>query len=186
LTRRELRTVGIGLALIVLALAFRVGPAVLGWVRDGWWRLREERARLAEATRLVSQLPALDSTLSAERASFEVAAHDLVGGGSQAEAIAALGLRVANAVEAAGARLDQIEPLSDSTRRGSLSAIAVRIRLEGDLDGLMSLLADLETPGSGARVTALRLTAHDPLSDPAAPEVLRAEMMIRSWWRTVP
>lgn len=186
MTSRERRTVVIGAGIAGLLIGVRMLVPAVAELRLAWSELRGDQVRVVEARRLASALPSLDSAYMVERDGFLPFSRRLLSGASQSEAIADLGMRVAEAAEIVGIRLGQTEELVDSVGSAPLASVGIRVQVEADLDGLVDFLAQVEADSSLVRVTGLSVTATDPHSGGGSPEVLRAEVLVRGWRRASP
>lgn len=145
LAARERRTVLVGGALMggAILVRFLVLPytAAVTDARDAvereWGLLRSERALLREAS-------GYPRAFSAVGARFLEGVPKLLPGGTPAGAQAELARRIDRAVAAGTAVLTRVEPLAPRVLPTGYVALPLRVEGEGDLEGLLSLLASLE------------------------------------------
>lgn len=182
MTARDRRALGIGSAVLLLALVLRavpLGAAALGRLR----RDVAERAVLVQRMRAdVRSVNALADSAADTRRRFVALAPRILAGGTESAATADLTGRLNLLATAHAATLGRTETLPDSTRVGWLRRVTVRVVFESDLRGV---LETLDAAARGPVVLAIRsarLAASDPASADAAPEVISAEATVSGWY----
>jgi hypothetical protein len=80
------------------------------------------------------------------------------------------------------AKLERVDPLTDSTVSGRLHRVALRAAFECDIRGLVGVLQALTFGKAALTVRELRVTAVDASSADKSPEVLRVDMTVAGWF----
>ncbi len=106
----------------------------------------------------------------------------ILSGNSVAEAVADLSGRVNLATSRNQAKLERVDPQTDSTVAGRLHRVALRAAFECDIRGLVGMLQALTFGKATLAVRELRVTAVDAGSADKSPEVLRVEMTVAGWF----
>jgi hypothetical protein len=127
-----------------------------------------QRAQLADAGR---RLAALDSTL--------------IRAGTPAEAGSTLASIITAAADSANVKVSSISVRSDSGFAGSYARSAVRVNCIGDVMGLMTFLASLETGDTALSVKELAVVQSEPGAPEGRQESLRFEVLIEALARKV-
>lgn len=154
--RRDRRAIALGAVVVVPALLFVYGVQpyrrALADVRA---RTEHERAQLAHDRGLATRLPGLPNarTGMAREVDLEVprlfdATDDLLATGSLAE-------YVATVAGASGVQLQQAETRPALSAAPGVRALHVEVHAEGDLDGILHFLRQLETGGKLIRLGEL-------------------------------
>ena len=184
MTPRDRRAMVLGAGLVVAAfLGLRVLPRALRDVRDRRERLAAQKELLLRTRveiRAASSL--VDSAATLQRRLVAFAPAILVGR-RESDAVADLARRVGVAATEQRVRLVRTVVIPDSTHAGRLRRVTVQASLEGDARGALCVLARLDA-GNAVNVTEARLTAMDPGSAPAMPEVITSELVVRGWYIT--
>ncbi len=169
-------TVAVGILLFrVLPWTARYAFAEAAGVRQRTALLARARADLAEASGLRDSAVALGQALVG-------LAPKILSGNSPAEAVADLSGRVNLAASRNQAKLERVDPLTDSTVAGRLHRVALRAAFECDIRGLVGILQALTFGKAALTVRELRVTAVDASSADRIPEVLRVDMTVAGWF----
>ncbi|HEX2092400.1 MAG TPA: type II secretion system protein GspM [Longimicrobiaceae bacterium] len=146
LSPRDRRAAGVGGAVAAAALLFRF--AVLpyaGAVEDTRTTLLRERERLARERALLSGARAYPEEFGVLGGRFLAGIPRLLPGGSVAAAQAALARRVDGVAAEGPVLLTRLEPLPARPARDGYLALPLQVEGESDLEGLLTLLAALES-----------------------------------------
>lgn len=180
---RDRRALVVGAVIIALALgAFRVLPWAMRKGTAAHDELALESASLARMQRDIADAPAIEATAVTLRGQLAELSPRIVDGGTPAESAATLTAHVAHLATEHDVRIERSDLLPDSTRVGRLSKVALQLAFEGDTRGVALFVRGLEVGTLALIVTDLRISALDAVSAPTAPEVLRAELIVRGWF----
>jgi type II secretion system (T2SS) protein M len=178
--RRALVVGGFSVALALLLL--RVLPWTVRSALAAEAGLRQRAALLARARADLAEASVLrDSAIELGQALVGLAPK-ILSGNSTAEAVADLSGRVNLAASRSQAKLERVEPLTDSTVAGRLRRVALRAAFECDIRGLVGMLEAFTFGKAALAVRELRVTALDAGSPDRLPEVLRVEMTVAGWF----
>jgi hypothetical protein len=130
----------------------------------------------------VGAVGALTDSAAVARRRLVALAPRILNGGTEAEAVADLIGRMGVLATANATALARSEPLPDSTRIGWLRRVSVRVVLESDLRGVLETLNAMSHGSAVIVLRSVRLTAADPASTDAAPEVISAEATVTGWY----
>lgn len=159
MSSRDRRALTIGACIVIpgLMIPWVIKP-YLNALADVHSQTDDAREQLARERRAIAQLPKLPvaQTRAAQQLDSEVPrlfqANDvLVANGDFAE-------YVASAAQSAGIRLSQSETRPVRPVSGGVQALGLEIRAEGDLDGLLHFLNQLETGGKLIRLETVSLS----------------------------
>lgn len=183
MTHRDRRALVIGAGVAVAALlAFRVVPWIVRDLEGRREQLAARRELLMRTREQIGDAQALaDSAPAIERRLVTLAA-SLLTGRREADAAADLAARVSSAAADQRVRLVRSGALPDTVRVGRLRRVTVQASLEGDTPEMLGMLARLERGPAAITVADARLTALDPASPAATPEVIAADLVIRGWY----
>jgi hypothetical protein len=159
----------------VLPWGVRSALAAEAGLRQRAALLARGRADLAEAGGLRDSAVALGQALVG-------LARKILSGNSPAEAVADLSGRVSLAASRNQAKLERVDPLTDSAVAGRLHRVALRAAFECDIRGLVGVLQALTFGKAALTVRELRVTAVDPSSADRIPEVLRVDVTVAGWF----
>lgn len=183
MTSRDRRALWMGGAIVVGAIVvLRVVPAALRTLSTAHEQLQIRAALLARARADLAQTTLLrDSAVELSRALVELAPK-ILSGTSAAEAVADLSGRVNRATVDHQAKLEGVDPASDSVVAGRLHRATVRTTFECDIRGLVGVIEALELGKAALAVRELRVTAVDPALSDGNPERLRVELVVTGWF----
>jgi len=183
MTARDRRALLVGGGVVLAALLLlRVLPwtvrsalaAEVG-IRQRAGLLARARADLADASILRDSAVVISQALVA-------LAPKILSGNSAAEAVADLSGRVNLAASRNQAKLERVDPQSDSAVAGRLHRVALRAAFECDIRGLVGVLQALTFGKAVLTVRELRVTAVDASSADRIPEALRVDMTVAGWF----
>ena len=147
------------------------------------------RRALDERTALLTRARADVADASALRDSAGTVTHALVGlapkilsGTTLSDAVADLSGRVSVAASRSQAKVDRVDPVTDSVTVGRLRRATLHVALECDVHGLRGVLETLVFGKTALAVRELRVAAADVASSDTSPEVLRVEFTIYGWF----
>ncbi len=183
MTERDRRALILGGSLVIGAvLVLRVLPWGMRSALAAEVGLRQRAALLARARADLAEASVLrDSAVQVSHALVGLAPK-ILSGNSVAEAVADLSGRVNLAASRNQAKLERVDPQTDSTVAGRLRRVALRAAFECDIRGLVGMLQALTFGRAALAVRELRVTAVDAGSADKNPEVLRVEMTVAGWY----
>lgn len=173
------------LALLGTLLGLLLGARLAGGMWQSWTVKRAEAltlsSRLSEARARIAGREATRDSLTVALADFIALAPRLVTGSTRAEAAAALSSTLSGLAAGHVLRVRRVESLADSAS-GALQPVAIRAELEGDISGVVALIAAVETHAWVLSIGEIRIAALDPAATGQAREVLRLELCISGWF----
>jgi hypothetical protein len=183
MTERDRRAVMVGGGVVLAALLLlRAVPWTVRTALAAETGLRQRAALVARGRADLADAIALrDSAVELGQALVGLAPK-ILSGNSVAEAVADLSGRVNLAASRSQAKLERVDPLTDSTVAGRLHRVALRAAFECDIRGLVGMLQALTFGKAALVVRELRVTAVDAGSADRLPEVLRVEMTVAGWF----
>ena len=184
LSTRDRRALLLGITIIAaIVVSARVLPA---WRR---WQVNEQSAADAAAlglarsrAELLGQRAAHDS-LAARWARLNSVRDEWLVGYTPAAAGAALAGDVSNAGERAGVTIGALDIRVDSVGDAVILPVRVQATATGDIQGIVSFLAAIESNRVVLSIRALSIDAADAAAPTNAAEVLRADLTIEGPWR---
>lgn len=184
LSTRDRRALLLGSAIIAaIVVSARVLPA---WRR---WQVNEQSAADAAArglarsrAELLGQHAAHDS-LAARKARLDSLRAAWLDGDTPAAAGAALAGEVSSAGERAGVTIGALDIRVDTAGGAVFLPVRVQATATGDIQGIVSFLAAIESDRVVLSIRALSINAADAAASPTTPEVLRADLTIEGPWR---
>jgi hypothetical protein len=180
--RRALMLGGVGL---LLAIALKAAPPVVGAVRGLNAEVLSRSKTVARMRTNVRGAGAVFDSATLVRKDLAALAPRLLSGRSSAEATADLISRL-TAAAAGSATLEHADPAEDSTRVVWIRRVTVRAAFESDMRGALTLLHAIARQPAVLTVRAIRIVAPDPGSADAAPEILKIETTVSGWYITTP
>jgi len=183
MTSRDRRALVVGGSVVIGAVfVLRVLPWSVRSALAAEAGLRQRAALLARARADLAEAGVLrDSALELSHALVGLAPK-ILSGNSAAEAVADLSGRVNLAASRSQAKLERVDPQTDSTVAGRLHRVALRAAFECDIRGLVGMLQALTFGKAALALRELRVTAVDASSVDKSPEVLRVEMTVAGWY----
>ena len=176
---RERRTVIAGAGIIITLVLFgRVLPAAavaLSGVR------RESEDVLRERDRAVAQVQALRALRDLARARQErlgLEFPSLLHAATPATAVASIVGEVSETASEYAVRVTSIDGVADTLAVGPYLLVRARAEVLGDVRGVASMIAALESSETRLRVVALGLTQAEPAASPQQLEQLRASLTV--------
>ena len=183
MTAHDRRALLIGGAVVLAAiLLLRVLPWTVRSALAAEMGLRQRAALLARAHADLAEAGGLRDSAVALGQALVGLAPKILSGNSPAEAVADLSGRVNLAASRNQAKLERVDPLTDSTVAGRLHRVALRAAFECDIRGLVGILQALTFGKAALTVRELRVTAADATSADRIPEVLRVDMTVTGWF----
>jgi hypothetical protein len=168
---------------VVLATAVVV-LRVVPWAAREYTTLRsetrEQLATLARGRLVAGTSVSIRDSLADVSSQLVAQAAKLVAGSTASEAMATLSASVQLAARTSGLRVDGLEPRLD-TVTGLFSPVTVLGRFEGDVNGLATFLATMESGDPLLTVLHAMIQVGDRIPRAGAPEVLRAEIEVSGW-----
>lgn len=178
---RDRRGVRIGGAIVIAAA---LGLRVLPWaVRQvGTWRtgVAARAATLGREQALLASAPRLEASLDHRLRRVVALAPALLAGRTSAEATATLASLLTLGATRHGLRVLSVDPLPDSAA-GVFDRVALHAGLEGDVHGLVTLLAALETGAPLLTVTQLSVEAPAPAAARSTAEALQIGLTVQGY-----
>jgi len=183
MTARDRRALFVGGGVVLAAfLLLRVLPWTLRSAFAAEVGLRQRAALLARAHADLAEAGGLRDSAVALGQALVGLAPKILSGDAPAEAAADLSGRVNLAASRNQAKLERVEPMTDSAVAGRLHRVALRAAFECDIRGLVGLLQALTFGKAALTVRELRVTAIDAGSADKNPEVLRVDMTVAGWF----
>ena len=183
MTARDRRALLIGGAAVLGAfLLLRLLPWTVRSALAADVGLRQRAALLARARADLADASALRDSAVALGQALVGLAPKILSGNSAAEAVADLSGRVNLAASRNQAKLERMDPQTDSAVAGRLHLVALRAAFECDIRGLVGVLQALTFGKAALTVRELRVTAIDASSADRIPEVLRVDMTVAGWF----
>jgi len=183
MTARDRRALFVGGGVVLAAfLLLRVLPWTLRSALAAEVGLRQRSALLARARADLAEAGGLRDSAVALGQALVGLAPKILSGNSPAEAVADLSGRVNLAASRNQAKLERVDPLTDSAVAGRLHRVALRAAFECDIRGLVGTLQVLTSGKAALAVRELRVTAVDASAADRSPEVLRVEMTVAGWF----
>ena len=183
MTARDRRALFIGGGVVLAAFVLlRVLPWTLRSAFAAEVGLHQRAALLARAHAGLAEAGGLRDSAVALGQALVGLAPKILSGNSPAEAVADLSGRVNLAASRSQAKVERVDPLTDSTVAGRLHRVALRAAFECDIRGLVGVLQALTFGNAALVVRELRVTAVDAGSADKNPEVLRVEMTVAGWY----
>lgn len=180
MTDRDRRALRLGAGVLLLAvLGLRLLPGAARAVLDLRTRVVERAALVARQRAELAALPALEDSVARATTRIVSLAPALVPGRSRREAELTLTARLEHHLTSLGAAVERSTAEPDSGRVGDLLGVRVRSVAQLDGVGLAGLLARLAADPLALELVSLRITPTDPASDPATPERLAIELVVR-------
>ncbi len=183
MTYRDRRALVVGGFSVALAfLLLRVLPWTVHSALAAEAGLRQRASLLARARADLAEASGLrDSAVQLGHALVGLAPK-ILSGNSVADAVADLSGRVNLAASRNQAKLERLDPQTDSAVGGRLHRVGLRAAFECDIRGLVGVLQALTFGKAALAVRELRVTAVDAGSADKNPEVLRVEMTVAGWY----
>lgn len=174
MSARDRRALGLGalIALPALAWGLAVKPYRSALV-DVHARVEQERSLLEREIALLAQAPRMPAEIRKARRASTLAGQRLFTGNDVIEATSALSSYVGHALRTANVVVQQVESRDAGEARNGLREIAIDIRAEGSLDGVLRALRAME---SGPRL--LRVSRIGIERSMAAPAQGAAESLV--------
>ena len=183
MTPRDRRALVLGsVAVAVGVFVLRVLPWTVGSALAAELGLRERAALLARARIDLAEASVLRDSAVVISQALVALAPKILSGNAAAEAVADLSGRVNLAASRNQAKLERVDPLTDSAVSGRLHRVALRAAFECDIRGLVGVLQALTFGKAALSVRELQVTAVDASSADRIPEVLRVEMTVAGWF----
>ena len=183
MTARDRRALVIGGGVVLAAfLLLRVLPWTVRSALAAKVGLRQRAALLARTRADLAEASGLRDSAVALGQALVGLAPKILSGNSVAEAVADLSGRVNLAASRNQAKLERLDPVTDSTVAGRLHRVALRAAFECDIRGLVGVLQALTFGKAALAVRELRVTAVDAGSTDKNPEVLRVDMTVAGWF----
>ena len=178
--RRALLFDGVVVATAVLSL--RLLPSLIRHAGGAYAQLHERAALLARTREEMASLPTLrDSAATLSQALVRLAPQ-LLSGSTAAEAGSDLSGRMNLAAARAPARIERVDPVSDSAGNGRLGRVRIRAALETDVRGLVALIRAIDSGDEVLRLEELHVEAPDPAAVNRGPEILKVEVTVSGWY----
>ena len=183
MTPRDRRALVLGSVTVAIGVfVLRVLPWTVRSALAAEVGLRQRAALLARARADLAETSGLRDSAVALGQALVGLAPKILSGNSTAEAVADLSGRVNLAASRNQAKLERVDPLTDSTVAGRLHRVALRAAFECDIRGLVGVLQALTFGKAALAVRELRVTAVDASSADRIPEVLRVDMTVAGWF----
>ena len=183
MTRRDRRAMVIGGVVVLGAVVMlRVVPATLRTVLEARTTLRERATLLARTRGEMASLPTLRDSAAALSHALVALAPQLLSGSTEAEAGADLSERMSLIASRAPAKVEQLDPISDSLGSARLGRVRLHAALETDVRGLVAVLLAIETGDEVLHLDELHVQAPQLAGVERGPEILKVEVTVSGWY----
>lgn len=184
---RDRRALGWGAAVVVGGLLLgRVVPAAVRWWRGAEATLAERSTLLAREQHEIGTVAVLEDSAKTVQVAFIALAPEILTGGTDAEALADIEGRVSVIAGQHRTKVLRLDGIADSSSVARLKQARVTVAVESDWAGLVGFLKGLDDDPAAIGVQSLDVTAADPASSSARPEVLHAELELTGWYLHAP
>lgn len=184
LSPRDRRALAIGVASIAgLVIVGRIVPAWRAWEQAIVAQAREATHAAARDQVLARSSRAIHDSLSARRARLTALAPTWLSGDSPAAAGAGLAALATRASTNAAMTLGTVDIRTDSVGQNEFVPVHVRLSVSGDIQGLATLLANLDRGPVAISVASLAVQGGDPVAPSQRAEMLHADLEIDALWR---
>ncbi len=178
MTERERKSVLIGAVVIALGLGVRGVPVLTDKYRQLRTDVDQSQALLARAEALVGAEQSLRDGLSVRASDIVALAPLLIGSGSRAEGVAAIGASLQGWAASYGVTVARLESARDSSASG-FTRLSVDMEMESDLEGLLLFIAHVERDGRLLSLEELSVENSGGEGDGTA--VLRSNLRVSGW-----
>ncbi len=157
-----------------------------GWPRVSAWTEGRRDSALAslrqdaQASDQASLLPVYTDSLNARRRRLAALDTMLIAGATVAEAGAALSNAVSDYADSHAVRVVSMQVRPDTIAVRGYAHVAVRLIGVADVNGLTSLLSDIESGTPVLAVREIAITQPDPTVASSKPEALRFELLVEA------
>ncbi len=152
----------------------------------GWQSIRwetQDRARLlAQSRRAVANEQGLVDVATKAKVDLVALAPQLLSGETAAQASDALAGILNDVTTRANVKLTTVTAMADSTRVETLGRITVRVAVDGDIRGTVSMLEALAEEQTTLITDELHILPTAPTDVSPSAEVLHVEMTVRGWY----
>jgi hypothetical protein len=187
LSPRDRRALVIGIASIGgLVVVGRVVPAWRVWETATVSSASEAARSAARDQVLARNARAIHDSLAARKGRLTALAPSWLEGDSPAAAGAGLAALVTRAATDAAMTLGTVDIRTDSVGHEAFVPVHVRLSLNGDIQGLATMLAALDRGPVAMRVASLAVQGGDPAAPAQRPEILHADLTIDALWHPNP
>lgn len=181
LSRRDLRTLLGGLAVILVIFGFGRGLPALGSARERALAAAVLARQQSVRTRDLGRSRGLvASTANASRTRLMTLERGTFPGGTPAEAAASLVLLVEEYATRSMVKVVSTSAKSDTLFATSYPRISVRVHGTADSRGLLELLALFDASDRTLAIRELTVTQPEPAAEDRAPENLRVEFVVEA------
>src|SRR5213076_1691236 len=171
MTSRDRRALVIGGLVIASAVVvLRVLPWTVRRMSVAHALLHERATLLARTREEMASLPMLRDSAAVLSQALVALAPQVLSGSTAVEASADLAGRINLAASRAPARVERVDPLSDSTATGRLGRVRVHAALETDVRGLIALIRAVDAGDEVLKLDELHVEAPDPGGTGRGPE----------------
>ena len=184
---RDQRAFLTGGAIVIAGLLFgRVLPAGHRWWHTAQATLAERTALLAREQHELGTVRQLEDSAKVVQASFVALAPDVLAGGTDAEALSDLEGRMTLLAGRHQAKVIRLDAGADSVTVARLREVRVSMEVESDWAGIVAFLKGVDDDPAAITVRSLDVSAADPTSSSARPEVLHADLELTGWYLHAP
>jgi hypothetical protein len=174
---RRALTIGAGLIAMVL-LSSRGVPAMLAWQREKDRDSDARQEKLERAMAAMSRVSSVRDSIRARGARIVALAPALVAGDTPASASASLAELMSGAAALSNVKLGALQLHADTTSRDAFVRVGVHGEATGDVTGVMSMLASLESGPTLLAVRELSITQPEPSAPADHMETLHVELTV--------
>lgn len=181
---RDRRTLVLGVSLVVVAwLPLRGLPAARGWLEQADATVAQRADLLARARTRVGDLSDVSDSIAAlEKEADDLRGFVLVGDDAETASVDLM-VRARDSLKQVPVTLIGFGPRETPLDPpGSLARIAIPVRIETDLPGLVAAMRAIETHRA-LRLVGVEIEALDPHASAEEAERLSASMTVAAWYR---
>ena len=179
LGKRDRRALTIGAGAIALVLLLSRGvPAMLAWQRDTSRAADAREEQLTRATAALARVGAVRDSMRARGARIVALAPALISGDTPASASATLAGIISGAAALSNVKVGALQLHADTASRDAFVRVAVHGEATGDVTGVMSMLAALESGPTLLAVRELSITQPDVSAPADRMEALHVELTV--------
>ena len=183
MNQRDKRALLAGGGIVIAGLLLgRVLPAGIRWWAGAQVTLADRSALLVREQRDLGTVPQLEDSAKVVQASFVALAPEVLSGGTDAEALSDLEGRMTLIAGRHNAKVIRLDAAPDSAVIARLREVRVSMEVESDWAGIVAFLKGVDDDPAAIEVRSLDVSAADPTSSSARPEVLHADLEVTGWY----
>jgi len=183
LTERDRKALRAGAVIIVTAiLCLRLVPLGTRQLEKQLTDLRARATLLAHARTETDAAAELRDSASVLSQGLVQLGPALLSGNSAAEAVSDLSGRLNLAAVRSPAKVERVDPVSDTMTAGRLHRVSIHAALETDVRGLSAFLSAIDAGDPVVTIESVQIVAPAPTSGDRVAEVLKTEVTVSGWY----